>query len=274
MDEAAPGAAVAVTEGVDGLELGVRDRSLRDGRKVVEVHERDEVIEQARHALGRGRDERGVVWARASPADPVLVRAHDSCKALLGRAFEQRAVDVEHVVESERAVRRADLDRALHRADVAEHGSCRWVGRDGLVRGERQPLVGRAQALDERGSEGLRVEQRGGDRLEVVAGTLGLELAQCGGRSGDGLRGATGERLVPVRDRVGYERLEAERLAVTASAVAATFPETVDELGQRSDPSRAEMLRKERVRSFRYGSVPKDAVLRKETPRSFRSGAR
>jgi hypothetical protein len=69
-----------------------------------------------------------------------------------------------------------------------------------------------------------------------VAGTWGLELAQRGGRSSDGLRGATGERSVPVRDRVGYERLEAERLAVSASAVAATLPETVDELGQRKGP--------------------------------------
>jgi hypothetical protein len=63
-----------------------------------------------------------------------------------------------------------------------------------------------------------------------------LELAQCRGRASDGFRGATGERSVPIRDGVGDERPEAERPAVSARAVAATLPEAVDELGQRSLP--------------------------------------
>ena len=69
-----------------------------------------------------------------------------------------------------------------------------------------------------------------------MAGTYSLKLAQRGCRLGDSLRGAAGEWSVPLRDRVGHERLEAERLTVAPRSVAAPFPEAVDKLGQRSSP--------------------------------------
>jgi hypothetical protein len=52
----------------------------------------------------------------------------------------------------------------------------------------------------------------------------------------DHFGGARLERLVPVADAVGYERGEAEWLAVPAGAVAAAFPEAVDELRDGEDP--------------------------------------
>jgi hypothetical protein len=41
VDEAPSGAAVAVAERMDGLELGVGHRGLGDAWQIVEVHERD-----------------------------------------------------------------------------------------------------------------------------------------------------------------------------------------------------------------------------------------
>ena len=44
MDERAPGAAVAVGEGVDRLELGVGDAGLHERRQLLLAGERDEVV--------------------------------------------------------------------------------------------------------------------------------------------------------------------------------------------------------------------------------------
>lgn len=52
MDKATPDTAVAVVEGVDGLELGVNDRCLHNCRQVLEVDERDEVFAAGAH-VGR-----------------------------------------------------------------------------------------------------------------------------------------------------------------------------------------------------------------------------
>ena len=106
------------------------------------------------------------------------------------------------------------------------------VGGDRLVGGECQALVGGPQALDERRTECLGAQQGRGERLQVGAGRHELHRAQSGGRAGHRLSGAAGQRTVPVRDRIGNERLEAQRTTVTAGAVAARFPDAFDELGQ------------------------------------------
>ena len=46
MDQTTTGAAVAVTERMDRLKLGVGDGSLSHSRKVLEIDEADKVIEQ------------------------------------------------------------------------------------------------------------------------------------------------------------------------------------------------------------------------------------
>ena len=48
MHECAPGAAVAVNERVDGLELGMGDRGVGDDREVVSTQERDKVVDSGR----------------------------------------------------------------------------------------------------------------------------------------------------------------------------------------------------------------------------------
>ena len=77
-----------------------------------------------------------------------------------------------------------------------------------------------------------------------MAGAADLELAQRGGCASDCLGGAAGERPVPVRDGIWHEGLEAERPAVAARAIAAPFPQTVNELRQRSDPLELECATK------------------------------
>jgi hypothetical protein len=71
MDEAPPCASVAVTEGVNGLELRVGERLLGNGRDVVAVHELDEVVEETADELVRRRNERRVAWREPAAADPV-----------------------------------------------------------------------------------------------------------------------------------------------------------------------------------------------------------
>jgi hypothetical protein len=59
-----------------------------------------------------------------------------------------------------------------------------------------------------------------------------LKVAERGCRGSDGLGGGARKRAVPVADAVGNEGLVGEWFAVSAGAVAAAFPKTVDELGQ------------------------------------------
>lgn len=75
MDQRAPGAAVAVGEGVDGLELGVRQRGLHERRVGVAGEVVEQIGEQRLDPLGWRRDERRaarVVGAapRSNSADP------------------------------------------------------------------------------------------------------------------------------------------------------------------------------------------------------------
>lgn len=59
MDEGAAGAAVAVAEWVDGLELRVGECRLGNRGQIVVVTERDKIGEQLGNELGWGRDEGG-----------------------------------------------------------------------------------------------------------------------------------------------------------------------------------------------------------------------
>ena len=54
MDERATGAPIAVDEGMDRLELRVRERSLRDGRERVVVAEPAQVLQEASTRSGGG----------------------------------------------------------------------------------------------------------------------------------------------------------------------------------------------------------------------------
>ena len=60
MDERAPNPAVSVGEGMDGLELCVRDGSLNDRRQIGAIHEDAEIVHQVLNELaGAARSQRG-----------------------------------------------------------------------------------------------------------------------------------------------------------------------------------------------------------------------
>jgi hypothetical protein len=75
-DQKSPGAAVAVEEGVDGLEPGMGQAHLDEWRQTwVAVEECFEVRECLRHFVRRRGDERGRAEGGTRRADPVLTRA-------------------------------------------------------------------------------------------------------------------------------------------------------------------------------------------------------
>ena len=63
-----------------------------------------------------------------------------------------------------------------------------------------------------------------------------MQLAQRRSGLSNCFGGETRQRLIPLGDGIRYERLEPERQAIRARAVATSFPKAIDELGQWSDP--------------------------------------
>jgi hypothetical protein len=78
-----------------------------------------------------------------------------------------------------------------------------------------------------------------------VTGPGRVQFAEGRGGASYRLGRWASERCVPAADRVGDERVEAERPAVSAGAVAAAFPEAINELGDRTILSSARSLRKD-----------------------------
>ena len=86
MDESPSDAAIAVHEGVDGLELGVCDSRLSDGGKVIVVGEGTEVSHEFRDELAGRRHIHRRAGIEARPTDPVLLATQ-----LPGVRFQARA---------------------------------------------------------------------------------------------------------------------------------------------------------------------------------------
>ena len=94
MYQTATGAAVAIPERMDGLQLGMGNRGLCNDRDVVEVHKLYEIIQQLIYVrLGR-RDERRVSGANPTTSDPVLLCTDDARITFFSRAVQQRLVDI------------------------------------------------------------------------------------------------------------------------------------------------------------------------------------
>ena len=109
--------------------------SVGDGGQVVEVDELDKIVEEPLHPIRRGRDEGGIGGAGPPTTDPVLLSASHARETILRRTLEERPMDVEEVVESERTTSGAHGRGPLHRPDVAEDGSGHAVGSDWLIGG-------------------------------------------------------------------------------------------------------------------------------------------
>ncbi len=79
VDEGAADAAVAVCEGVDRLELRMRDRGLQQCRHAAAIGEGDEVIHVARHRFRRRRDTERASRGEIAATDPVLHGTELTC---------------------------------------------------------------------------------------------------------------------------------------------------------------------------------------------------
>ena len=149
VNERAPHAAVPVGEGVDGLELGVGNSGLDEGREVFPVHERDEVVHERLHQTGWRWHEDCPARVEGIPTDPVLARANRSGDLRSGRREHEPAMDRQDVPEPERPGTGAKPNRFLHGGDVSQDRLGRLVARGILIhfRAGQAPL-GQDEPLD------------------------------------------------------------------------------------------------------------------------------
>jgi hypothetical protein len=155
VDECAAGAAVAVDERVDRLELRMGDRGAHDrvaGRVGDEVRE---VGDEPRHFGFRRRDELGPQWAPPRTAHPVLLAAQPRFERRLDgvlQAFDVGDGDGSGPVGE-------CGDGGFGRSHVADHVE-RDPGTPAEGLGDRQPLRADAVALDPRRRDALRPDQQ------------------------------------------------------------------------------------------------------------------
>ena len=179
VDESATNTTVAVSEGVDGLELRVSDRSLDNRRGVAPIHERDEVVHEVLDALGWGRDEVG-------PPRVVGVSPDQFCRsrntpAVCGVAvasMSARWISHVRVAGVERAVRRGEP-----LPDVVPNGGDPLgdAGLPGLLEYRVDSGLGVVEDVDR---EPARCEEEGVPtlstaELEEPADPRGLELGKA-----------------------------------------------------------------------------------------------
>src|SRR5262245_37013767 len=91
MDQASSDAPVSIREGMDGLELRVRDRRLDNRRHVVAIHERCQILEQRMDLLRWGRNEVCSERSGQPTADPVLMGSKLAGDPAVSRVPEQEA---------------------------------------------------------------------------------------------------------------------------------------------------------------------------------------
>ena len=209
VDERTPGAAVAVQERVDRLELRVRERGLSQRRQIVGVQEGAEVLEQRWHRLVRWRNE--LRDAGRLSSDPVLLLPHDTGPFRVVAVLHEHAVDGQHVVQVERARLDGELDGRLHRGDVAEHGFGGDVGkRDARLLGRlvaHQPAVPDGQPLDAGRRDSLGAQQDARERLQLLAAAVPeVQTHDVPLGVSEVCRHVTGEQDVQAGQAVGDER--------------------------------------------------------------------
>src|SRR5680860_136335 len=127
MDQGSPGASVSVHEGVNCLELRMRNRGLRDRGQRVGIAERAEIQQQVVDVLVGGWNEGGGAGVVGATANPVLFAAYLATQALKARAGHQSAVDLQQMLARDRLGVTDRLGRPAHRLDVVEHLNRRYV---------------------------------------------------------------------------------------------------------------------------------------------------
>ena len=231
-DQCSADAPVAVVEGVNRLELCVRDRRLNHGGNVLSVAECAQIVQQLGNELVRRRDELCVAWARRGAADPVLFFADPPAEVVVAGAGEEEAMDVEQMVARKLVDVACESDGALERGDVGEDA----LGCEGsrILRESSfsETSMRKHETLDARRGDRLGPEKLTRNRLEVdesrgVFVQLAAGLLCVRGRGGD----VRAEQEVVVCDRrwdVGLIR-EAAPGAAAAKGSWACFPAEVDQ---------------------------------------------
>jgi hypothetical protein len=169
MDEAAANTAIAVAERMDRLELGMRDRRLRDGRDVVSVHELAEIGDQGWDVFMRRWDEHGM--QRRSAADPSLRPTDLPGDPAQRGGNRKRPVDGADVIEVKVAGLATDPNRRVHSSRIAQDLLGEEIAR--LAFFDFRPgklAVRELQPLDRRRGKRLRPNQLAAHTLERKQG--------------------------------------------------------------------------------------------------------
>ena len=127
--EGSPGSPISIDEGVDRLELRVRDGCLSDSGKRVFVGKGDKIGDEVGDVLRRRRDEGCSTGVVLTAPDPVLLVTERAAVAFRSRLGEETLVDVQHQLHRDRVSRIDVFDSEDHGIDVPEHFDCRDVGR-------------------------------------------------------------------------------------------------------------------------------------------------
>ncbi len=182
--EGTSGTAVAVGEGMDRLELGVRDRRVEQHREVVPGDEGEQIRHRGRHQLrlrGDVHSAERAVPAASHPDQPLAQTARCRVRG------EQLCLHAQDGLEIEV---RGESQSRLHRAHVRDHGAgVRAAGFLELREGEL-PRPDR-EVLDLRGGGRLRAQQDAAHRAE--GGVVRTE-------SGSGVEPEGGQGTLPVGD--------------------------------------------------------------------------
>ena len=135
MDQRAPNPAIAVREGVDGLELRVDQRSLNQRRMNGPAEIRGQIRHQPGHLARRRRDEVGIERVPVTSPDPVLPLA----EALLRMLRQQRSMQV---ADGDRLdiLQRGQDPRCLPQSDDVVRHQASVLGEPG-----DRPILGRLQ---------------------------------------------------------------------------------------------------------------------------------
>ncbi len=167
--EGPAGAAVAVDEGVGGLELRVHQRGVHQGRDVLPRREGHQVLDRPRDRLVVGWDELGLVRPVPAAPDPDLLLPPRA--GVVGRGVgEQVAVHRQHGV----GVELGGGDGPFHGPHVAQHQPGVAGRVPGVEGGDGQGLRPGGDVLDLGAGRGLRPQQQRGER-DGVPRAVGVE---------------------------------------------------------------------------------------------------
>ena len=168
MNEGAADAAVAIGERVDGLELGVGDGRLDDGREVRPVHEGHEIDHQLLDDLGGWRHEVGPARVKGVAADPVLPVPQRPGDLRRGGRQHEHAMQGQDVGQAQGPGARTQRHGRLHGRHVAQDGPGRLVPGGTLFGlGAGEPALGEHQPLDPGRRHRLGAQQTPREDLEA-----------------------------------------------------------------------------------------------------------